>query len=82
MAPWAAAIDPAACAPPLFGEELERALDEIGRRHEIAKDDPKHDGKLRAGLAIERLDSRMDSMVSAYKKVRVVYEELKMKLSS
>jgi len=82
MAPWAAAIDPAASAPPLFGEELERALDEIGRRHGIAKDDPERDIKLRVGLAIERLDSRMDSMVSAYKKVRVVYEELKMKLSS
>lgn len=82
MAPWAAALDPAASAPPLQGEELERTLDEMGRRYGIAKNDPKRDGKLRARLAVDRLDSRVDSMVAAYKKVREEYETLKMNLSS
>jgi len=82
MAPWAAALDPAASAPPLRGKELQHMLDEIGKRYGIAKDDPKHDGKLRAKLAVERLDSRVDSMVAAYKKVREKYETLKVKLSS
>jgi hypothetical protein len=81
-APWAAALDPEASSPPLQGPQLERALDEIAKRHGIAKTDPKRDGKLRARLAVERLDARMDSMVSAYKKVRVEYEALKATLST
>lgn len=79
--PWAAAFDPAASAPPLSEEEIESKLDEIGQKFGVAKDDPDREGKLRARLAVEHLDSRLDSMVSAYKKVREEYEKLKSNLS-
>jgi len=82
MAPWAAALDPAASAPPLQGEELERTLDELGERYGISKSDSKREGKLRAKLAVDRLDSRMDSMVAAYKKVREEYDKLEKNLSN
>lgn len=82
MGPWAAALDPGASGPPLQGEALERTLDEMRRRYGIAKNDPKRDGKLRARLAVDHLDSRLDSMVAAYKKVCEEYETLKVNLSS
>jgi hypothetical protein len=79
--PWRAAFDPAASAPPLSEEEVKSKLDEIGQKYGIAEDDSNREGKLRARLAIERLDSRLDSMVGVYKKVREEYENLKVKLS-
>lgn len=82
MAPWAAALDPGASAPPLLGEELECTLDGLGERYGIAKNDSKRDGKLRAKLAVDRLDSRVDSMVFAYKVVREEYDKLKINLSN
>lgn len=80
--PWAAALDPAASAPPLRGEALERRLEELGVRHGIAKTDPDREAKLRLGLAIDRLDARVDMMVAAYKRVREEYELLKGRLSA
>lgn len=81
MAPWAAALDPGASAPPLFGQELEGALVELARRYGIEENDPKREGKLRARLAVDRLDLRVDSMISSYKVVREEYEKLKILLS-
>lgn len=82
MAPWAAALDPGASAPPLLGDELESTLDDLALRYGIAENDPKREGKLRARLAVDRLDSRLDSMIAAYKIVREEYEKLKSSLST
>jgi hypothetical protein len=78
--PWAAVLDPGASAPPLQGAELEHALEELCDRHGIAKDDPNRDGRLRVKMAIEHLDSGMNRMVSAYKRVREEYDALSAKL--
>jgi hypothetical protein len=82
MAPWAAALDPGASAPPLLDDELESTLDDLALRYCIAENDPKREGKLRARLAVDRLDSRVDSMIAAYKIVREEYEKLKSSLST
>ncbi len=82
MAPWAAALDPGASAPPIQGNDLEDKLDSMGKSYGIKKGDPNRNEKLRARLAVERLDARTEMMASAYKRVLEEYNKLKTVLLS
>jgi hypothetical protein len=77
MAPWAAALDPGASAPPIQGTDLEHKLESMGQLYGIKKGDPNRDEKLRAKLAVEHLDARTEIMLSGYKRVREEYDKLK-----
>jgi hypothetical protein len=79
--PWTIALDPGYSAPPLYDDELERAVTELAARYGIAGSDPVRDTKLRARLAVERLDARLEAMVAAYRKVRVEYDALRLALT-
>ena len=74
---WTFVLDPRASGPPLYGENLERALAERCREHGIPADDPKWEVKLRQALAVEILDRRHRLMIDAYSKVSDEYHRLR-----